>query len=180
MEGTSSTAVVEPKKKSQDPAAKAKRLKRLLTNPDFAEAVEFERSLVKKVRDELKITTDKYLVVMNERNEEKAKEVDGLQLRNDYIEQLLANKGLYKVIETMGRSITAQSETIQGLKGTVKAQNEILELDKKERNPNRVTGGKRGRPPGSKSKAVSFGAEAMPDHDLVPFGTRAEVAAALM
>jgi hypothetical protein len=92
MEGTSSTAVVEPKNKSQDPAAKAKRLKRLLTSPDFAEAVEFERALVKKIHDELKITTDEYLVVTNERNEEKAKEIDGLQLRNDYIEQLLANK----------------------------------------------------------------------------------------
>jgi hypothetical protein len=33
----------------------------------------------------------------------------------------------------MGRSITAQDDTIQGLKRTVKAQNEILELDKKER-----------------------------------------------
>ena len=50
MEGTSSTAHVEPKQKSQDPAAKAKRLKRLLANPDFAEAVEFERSLVKKYK----------------------------------------------------------------------------------------------------------------------------------
>jgi hypothetical protein len=133
-----------------------------------------------KALEESKITTDKYLVVMNEQNEEKAKEIDGLQLRNDYIEQLLANKALYKVIETMGRSTTAQDDTIQSSKRTVKAQNEVLELDKKERNPNRVTGGKRGRPPGSKSKAVSFGAEAMPDHDLVPFGTRAEVAAALM
>jgi hypothetical protein len=56
----------------------------------------------------------------------------------------------------------------------------MREIDKKERNPNRVTGRKRGRPQGSKSKAVSFGADAMPDHDLVPFGTRAEVAAALM
>ena len=50
MESTSSTAHVEPKQKSQDPAAKAKRLKRLLANPDFAEAVEFERSLVKKYK----------------------------------------------------------------------------------------------------------------------------------
>jgi hypothetical protein len=41
---------VEPKQKSQDPAAKAKRLKKLLTNPDFAEAVEFERSIVKKYK----------------------------------------------------------------------------------------------------------------------------------
>ena len=50
MESTSSTAHVEPKQKSQDPAAKAKRLKKLLTNPDFAEAVEFERSIVKKYK----------------------------------------------------------------------------------------------------------------------------------
>ena len=159
-------------------------MKRLLANPDFAEAVEFERSLVKKVCDESKITTDKYLVVMNERNEEKAKEVDGLHLGIGYLEQLLANKALYKVVEAMGRGITAQDETIQSLKGTAKAQNEIIELDKKERNPNmashRVTGSKRGRPQGSNPKAVSFGAEAMPDHDLVPFGTRAEVTAALM
>jgi hypothetical protein len=56
----------------------------------------------------------------------------------------------------------------------------MREIDKKERNPNRVTGRKRGRPQGSKSKAVSFGADAMPDQDLVPFGTRAEVAAALV
>jgi hypothetical protein len=42
--------VVEPKRKSQDPAAKAKRLKRLLVDPDFAKAVEFERSLVKKYK----------------------------------------------------------------------------------------------------------------------------------
>jgi hypothetical protein len=94
---------------------------------------------------------------MNERNEEKAKEVDGLHLGIDYLEQLLANKALYKVVEAMGRGITAQDETIQSLKGAVKAQNELLELDKKERNPNRVTGGKIGRPQGSKSKAVSFG-----------------------
>jgi hypothetical protein len=44
MEETSSTAVVEPKQKSQEPAAKARRLKRLRTNPDFAEAVSEERA----------------------------------------------------------------------------------------------------------------------------------------
>jgi hypothetical protein len=43
-------AVVEPNETSQNPGAKAKRLKRLLANPDFAEAVEFERSLVKKYK----------------------------------------------------------------------------------------------------------------------------------
>jgi Flp pilus assembly protein TadD len=86
MEGTSSTAVVEPKKKSQDSAAKAKRIKRLLTNPEFAEAVSEERAAVKKVHDELKILQDKYMVVMKERNEEQAKVIDSLQLKNDYIE----------------------------------------------------------------------------------------------
>jgi hypothetical protein len=33
---------------------------------------------------------------------------------------------------------------------------------------------------GSKSKAVTFGAEAMPDNDLVTFGTTEEFEAALM
>jgi hypothetical protein len=56
----------------------------------------------------------------------------------------------------------------------------IIELSKKARNPNRVTGGKRGRLRGSKSKAVTFGAEAMPDNDLVTFGTTVEFEAALM
>ena len=57
---------------------------------------------------------------------------------------------------------------------------ETIELSKKARNPNRVTGGKRGRPQGSKSKAVSFGAEAMPDNDLVTFGSTEEFEATLM
>jgi hypothetical protein len=66
------------------------------------------------------------------------------------------------------------------MKSTIKAQSGILEFNKKARNPNRVTGGKRGRPKGSKSKAVSFGADAMPDNDLVPVDSIAEIAAALM
>jgi hypothetical protein len=75
--------------------------------------------------------------------------------------------------------IATQFEAIEIMKGTTKAQNETIELNKKERNPNRVTGGKRGRPNGSKSKAVTFGAEAMPDNDLVAFGTAVEFEAAL-
>jgi hypothetical protein len=43
--GTSSTAVMGPKTKSQNPAARAKRLKRLRANPDFAEAVADELAL---------------------------------------------------------------------------------------------------------------------------------------
>jgi hypothetical protein len=77
--------------------------------------------------------------------------------------------------------IAVQEETIRTLRATLKVHDEMREINKKERNPNRVTGGKsRGRPLGSKSKAVSFAADAMPDHDFVPFGARAEVAAALM
>ena len=76
--------------------------------------------------------------------------------------------------------IKSQDEVIEYNRRAINALKGVLKLDHKERNPNRVTGGKRGRPKCSKSKAVSFGAEAMPDHDLVPFGTRAEVAAALM
>ena len=84
MEGTSSTAVVEPKKKSQDPAAKAKRLtclKRPLANPDFAEAVSFERAAVKKIHDELQILHDEHMVVMKERSEEQAKVIDSLSMQ---------------------------------------------------------------------------------------------------
>jgi hypothetical protein len=81
----------------------------------------------------------------------------------------------------MERGITTQSEVIESLQRTNRGLIEILELSKKVRNPNRVTGGrKRGRPQGSKSKAVAFGAEAMPGNDLVTFGTTVEFEAALM
>jgi hypothetical protein len=180
MEGTSSTAHVEPKQKPQDPAAKAKRLKRLLANPDFAEAVEFERSLVKKSSRLVSECTE-HLKQSDSTNAAIGKQIEGLvEVQRDYIEQLKENKQLNKVIEAMGRSIKAQSESIIALENTVKAQDKMLELSKEARNPNRVTGGKRGRPRGSKSKAVTFGAEAMPGNDLVTFGTTAEFEAALM
>jgi hypothetical protein len=44
MSATAAVTVVEPKEKSQNPGAKAKRLKRLRTNPDFVEAVSEERA----------------------------------------------------------------------------------------------------------------------------------------
>jgi cysteinyl-tRNA synthetase len=180
MESTSSTAHVEPKQKSQDPAAKAKRLKRLLANPDFAEAVEFERSecrkstrLVEEATELLKQSESTALAV--------AKQIEGLvEVQTDYIEQLKENKELNKVIETLNSTIKSQDEVISANRRSINALKEILELDKKARNPNRVTGGKRGRPQGSKSKAVTFGAEAMPDNDLVTFGTSLEFEAALM
>jgi hypothetical protein len=180
MEGTSSMAHVEPKQKSQDPAVKAKRLKRLLANPDFAEAVEFERSGCKKSSRLVSECTE-LLKQSESTNAAIGKQIEGLnEVQRDYIEQLKENKSLNKVIEAMGRSIKAQSESTIALENTIKAQDEMLELNKKARNPSRVTGGKRGRPQGSKSKAVAFGAEAMPDNDLVTFGTTVEFEAALM
>ena len=143
MESTSSAAVVEPKKKLQNPAARAKRLKRPLVNPDFAEAVSFERAAVKKVHDELQILHDEHMVVMKERNEEQAKVVDSLVLQLDYIEQLKENKKLNKLIETQNRTIKLQDAVIGNKDRAINALKGILELDKKETNPNRVTGGKR-------------------------------------
>jgi hypothetical protein len=135
---------VEPKQKSQDPAAKAKRLKRLLANPDFAEAVEFERSIVKKYEqfvsrsaEHLKQSESTIAVVQ--------KQIEGLvEVQRDYIKQFKENKELNKVIEAMRRSIKAQSESIEALENTVKAQDVMLELNKKARNPSRVTGTQEG------------------------------------
>jgi hypothetical protein len=116
---------------------------------------------------------EQYLAIVSEKREV-------LQTNKDYIEQLLENKKLNKLIETKNSTVKMQFEVIEGLQRTNQDLMEILELDKRARNPNRVTGGKRGRPKGSKSKSVTFGAEAMPDNDLVPVGTTAEFEAALM
>jgi hypothetical protein len=123
----------------------------------------------------------KYLVMMDERLSCQHKVIDNSVLQKDYIEQLLENKQLNKVIETKNSTVKMQFEVIEYKQRAINALKGILELNKKARNPNRVAaGGKRGRPKGSKSKAVGFGADAMPNNDLVPFGTRAEIAAALM
>jgi hypothetical protein len=102
------------------------------------------------------------------------------KLQKEYIDGLKENTKLCKVIETMGSNSKLQDEMIQILKRTPKDQSEIIELYKKARNSNRVTGGKRGRPKGSKSKSVTFGADAIPGNDLVSFGTSAEFEAAQM
>jgi hypothetical protein len=180
MEETSSTAVVEPKEKSKNPAARAKRMKRLRENPDFADAVSEERAAAKFWKDEHDNLHREYMVEMKDQGKWADKAVANITLQLNYIEQLKENKELIKSVASMERSITLLFEIKEIDQKTIKDLQAIIELDKKERNPNRVTGGKKGRPKGSKSKAVSFGAEAMPDHDLVPFGTRAEVAAALM
>jgi hypothetical protein len=103
-----------------------------------------------------------------------------VELKNKYVDQLEGNKALVDAIQGHKGLIATQSEMTEALRATIKAQDEMLELNKKARNPNRVAGGKRGRPKCSKSKSVTFDADAMPDNDLVHFGTRAEVAAALM
>jgi hypothetical protein len=180
MEATTPAALVEPKEKSKNPAAKAKRLKRLRENPDFIEAVSEERAAAKFWKDEHDNLHREYMVEMKDQGKWQDKAIANVALQLDYIEQLKENKGLNKVIETQISTIKLQDEAIGHSDRAINALKGIIELDKKERNPDRVTGGKKGRPKGSKSKAVSFGAEAMPDHDLVPFGTRAEVAAALM
>ena len=116
---------------------------------------------------------EQYLAIVSEKREV-------LQMNKDYIEQLLENKKLNKLIETQSSTVKMQFEVIEGLQKTNQDLMEILELDKRARNPNRLTGKKRGRPKGSKSKSVTFGAEAMPDNDLVTFGTTAEFEAALL
>ena len=180
MEETSSTAVVEPKQKSQEPAAKARRLKRLRTNPDFAEAVSEERAAAKFWKDEHDNLHREYMVEMEDQGKWQDKAVANITLQLDYIEQFKENKGLNKVIETQNSTIRSQDEVISAHQRSINALKGILELDKKARNPNRVTGRKRGRPQGSKSKAVAFGAEAMPDNDLVTFGSTEEFEATLM
>jgi hypothetical protein len=77
-----------------------------------------------------------------------------VELKNKYIDQLEGNKVLVDAIQEYKRRIAVQEETIQALRATIKVDDELLELNKKDRNPNRVVGGKRGRPKGSKSKAV--------------------------
>jgi hypothetical protein len=125
-------------------------------NPDFAEAVSEERAAAKMWEAEHDNLHREYMVEMKDQGKWQDKEIDGLQLRNGYIKQLLVNKALNKLVETMGRSINGLNKLVEAMENTPKAQDEMLELNKKERNPNRVTGGKRGRPKCSKPKAVSF------------------------
>jgi hypothetical protein len=162
---------VEPKKKSQEPGAKAKRLKGLRTNPDFAEAVSEERAAAKMWKDQHDNLHREYMVEMEDQGKWQDKAIANVVLQLDYIEQLKENKGLNKSVASMERGITTLFEMKEIQQKTTKDLQAIIELSKKARNPNRVTGGKRGRPRGSKSKAVAFGAEAMPDNDLVTFGT---------
>jgi hypothetical protein len=159
-------AVVEPKGKLQNPAARAKRLKGLRTNPDFIEAVQEERAAAKKDHGDYMTPHGECIALQNERLACQDKAIDILVLQKEYIDELKEKNKLYKVIEDMGRNSKLQDEMTETLERTIKDQSEIIELNKKARNPNRVTSGKRGRPKGSKSKSVAFGADAMPDSPI--------------
>jgi hypothetical protein len=127
-------------------------------NPDFAEAVEYERAIVKTCKQFVSESTEHLENSLNTTAVVK-RQIEGvleLQKGRMHIEQLLENKGLNKVVDSMRRSVTVQSEITEALQSTNKAQSEIIELNKKARNPNRVIGGKRDRHRGSKSKAVSL------------------------
>jgi hypothetical protein len=179
MSATAAVAVVEPKGKFQNPGAKAKRLTGLRTNPDFVEAVLEERAASKMWEDRHADLHRKYKVMMDERLSCQREMIDNEELKNEYIDQLKENKKLVAEIQEYKGCVALSRKCVEHLEETIKYQSETIELNKKARTPNRVAGGKRGRPLGSKSKAVSFGADALPDNDLVPFGTRAEIAAAL-
>jgi hypothetical protein len=141
---------------------KAKRLKGLRENPDFIEAVQEERLVAQRYSDDydrVYVFAQKMIETYNACLGERESTVE---LKNEYIDELKANKVLIDAIQGYKRLIAVQEETIGTLRVTIKVHDEMLELNKKERNPNRVTGGKRGRPKGSKSKAVSFAADAMP------------------
>ena len=151
---TTPAAVVEPKKKSQEPGAKAKRLKRLRTNPGFAEAVQEERLVAKIWEDAHDVVDAKCHALLKEYRACLSEREDTVELKNKYIEQLEGNKVLVDAIQGYKELIAVQEETTRALRATIKVHDEMREIDKKERNPNRVTGRKRGRPQGSKSKAV--------------------------
>jgi hypothetical protein len=180
MEATTPAALVEPKEKSKNPAAKAKRMKRLWENPDFIEAVQDLFSVAKTWEDAHDVVDAKCHALLKKYHAC----LDGMEctveLKNKYIDQLEGNKVLVDAIQGYKELLAVQEETIRTMRATRDAQDVMLELNKQARNPNRVTGHKRGRPQGSKSKAVTFGAEAMPDNDLVAFGTAEEFEAALM
>ena len=83
--------------------------------------------------------------MIKELTEEVRLRESAVELKNKYIDQLEGNKVLVDAIQEYKRLIAVQEETIHALRATIKVDDEILELNKKERNPNRVTGGKRGR-----------------------------------
>jgi hypothetical protein len=81
--------------------------------------------------------------VIKELTEEVRLRESTVGLKNKYIDQLEGNKVRVDAIQEYKGLIAVQEETIQALRATIKVDDEMLELNKKEINPNRVTGGKR-------------------------------------
>jgi hypothetical protein len=175
MSSTASAAAVGPKQKSQDDTAKAKRMKRLYANPDFVEAVENKRALVKTYQEI-------HAVHLKELDRHARKQDEGLktlqrelQLQQELHREMKRNRSLQDDNMLLLRLAVANKRELAANERTVAAQESTIQSLQKARNPHRVTGGKRGRPKGSKSKAIRYGADAMPDSDMVPLGTRLEV-----
>jgi hypothetical protein len=98
---TTPAAVVEPKKKSQGPGAKAKakRIKRLLANPDFAEAVSEERVVAQLWEDAHGVVDEKFHALIKEYRACLDEREDTVELKNGYIELLEGSKVLVDAIQ---------------------------------------------------------------------------------
>jgi hypothetical protein len=95
MLSTVPAALVEPKKKSQGVAAKAKRLKRIRENPDFIEAVQEERLVAQHYSDAYDGRVYVFGQKMIERNFVIVRErEDTVELKNEYNDKLKGNKVL--------------------------------------------------------------------------------------
>jgi hypothetical protein len=140
---TTPAAVVEPKKKSQEPGAKAKRLKGLRTNPDFAEAVQEERLVAKIWEDAHDVVDAKCHALLKEYHACLSERESTVELKEELIDELKANRVLVDATQGYKELIAVQEETIRTLRATIKVHDEMREINKKERNPNRVTGRKR-------------------------------------
>ena len=174
MSSTALADAVGLKQKSQLPAAKAKRMKRLQENPDFEECVEYERKEAKMYevayekahlqRLEMEMTAAKLRHM--------ASETLSLYRTNRILEGQVARA--HKMDELQEKIINSLQDNAAQQEIIIAAQERTIQSLQKARNPHRVTGGKRGRPRGSKSKAIRYGADAMPDRDMVPLGTISE------
>ena len=82
---------------------------------------------------------------MDERLSCQREVIDNEELKNEYIAQLKENKELDALIQEY-KEICIVASAKRGeehLLDTIRYQSETIELSKKARNPNRVTGGKR-------------------------------------
>jgi hypothetical protein len=99
MLSTVPAALVEPKKKSQGVAAKAKRLKGLREKTDFIEAMQEERLVVQLWEE----SSDRVYVfahqIIKELREEVRLREDTVELKTKYIDQLEGNKVLVDAIQ---------------------------------------------------------------------------------